>query len=201
MKYFVFYGLPIVALLIALYFLPLQVIIKGKKERENISLEIEINIFFVNLIKFALNQLGKSKSMIFRILCIDLKGKEGQNDFLGKKSDGLNIDIRSINFLDLLQVLKDVLKGTAVDKFYIALRIGMEDAACTAISTGSLWGIVYTSLMPIYNNAKFLYPPEVHITPVYGEEIFEGNLICIFRSRCGNIIINGMRLWYILKGR
>ncbi|MGB9809374.1 MAG: DUF2953 domain-containing protein, partial [Caldanaerobacter sp.] len=186
MKYFVFYGLPVAAFLLVLYFLPLQVKVKGKKEQENISLEIEINIFFVNIIKFALNLLNESRNMTFKVLGINLKGGKGQKSLLGKKTDEFNIDIRRINILDIFQLLKDILKRTTVDKFYIALRIGMEDAACTAISTGSLWGIVYTSLMPLYNNARFLYPPEVHIMPLYGERTFEGNLICIFKSRCGN---------------
>lgn len=200
MKYISF-GLLVFIFLVALYFLPLKVKVKSRKEGGTISLEIEINIFFVKLLRFNLHSFEGSKSSVLKVLGINLNIEKRGKDLYKKSGESLGISAKNMDFFEILRIFKDMLKGTVVYRFYLAIKVGLEDAAYTAILTGSLWGMVYTAIMPFYNNAKFLNPPEVHIMPIYGENRVEGDLICIFKTRCGNIIINGMKLWNNLKGR
>lgn len=193
----------ILIFLILLYFLPLKIKIKANKEEKNISLEIASNIFFVNFLTFKLQKEPEKEEFYFKIFGIQILKSAGTKKLERTKKERKfsTLDIGYKDFFKIIEFLKDVLKDTIVYKFYLNLKIGLEDAAWTAILNGSLWGIIYTALMPIYNNATFTNAPEVYITPYYGQNKLEGNLICIFKITCGNIIINGIKFLGSLNGR
>ncbi|HHW56655.1 MAG TPA: DUF2953 domain-containing protein [Clostridia bacterium] len=199
----------ILIFLILLYFLPLKIKIKVDKEEKNISLEIETNIFFVNFLFIRFSFISGKEELFFRVLGIPFvkrkRTKEAKKKGEKKEDDKYFfsnlLDLEYRDFFKIIDLLKDILRNTVVYKFYLSIKIGLEDAAWTAILSGSLWGIVYTALMPIYNNATFTTLPEVYINPCYGQNMIEGNLICIFRVTCGNIIINGIKFLGSLKGR
>jgi len=193
----------ILIFLILLYFLPLKIKIKANKEEKNISLEIAANIFFVNFLTFKLQKEPEKEELYFKIFGIQILKNAGTKKLERTKKERKfsTLDIGYKDFFKIIEFLKDVLKDTIVYKFYLNLKIGLEDAAWTAILNGSLWGIIYTALMPIYNNATFTNAPEVYITPYYGQNKLEGNLICIFKITCGNIIINGIKFLGSLNGR
>ncbi|MBE3592569.1 MAG: DUF2953 domain-containing protein [Thermoanaerobacter sp.] len=193
----------ILIFLILLYFLPLKIKVKANKEEKNISLEIAANIFFVNFLTFKLQKESEKEKLYFKIFGIQIPKSAGTKKLkrTKKKRKFSTLDIGYKDFFKIIEFLKDVLKDTIVYKFYLNLKIGLEDAARTAILNGTLWGIIYTALMPIYNNATFINAPEVYITPYYGQKKLEGNLICIFKITCGNIIINGIKFLGSLNGR
>ncbi|WP_028991915.1 DUF2953 domain-containing protein [Thermoanaerobacter thermocopriae] len=189
--------------LILLYFVPIKIKLKAYKEEKNISLEITTNIFLVNFLTIKIQKENEKEQLDFKIFGIKMhKSEDAQKlNRLNKEKKFSTLDIRCEDFFKIIEFLKDMLKDAIVHKFYLNIRIGLEDAAWTAILSGFLWGIVYQALMPIYNNATFTAAPEVHITPSYGQNMLEGNLICIFKISCGNIIINGIKFVGSLKGR
>ncbi|MBZ4655659.1 MAG: hypothetical protein JG759_207 [Thermoanaerobacter sp.] len=196
----------ILIFLILLYFLPLKIKIKANKEEKNISLEIVTNIFFVNFLTFKLQKEPEKEELYFKVLGVKILKSTGAKKLERTKKEGKfsALDIEYNDFFKIIELLRDVLKDTVVYKFYLNVKIGLEDAAWTAILSGSLWGVIYTALMPIYNNATFTTAPELYITPCYGQNKLEGNLICIFKITCGNIIINGIKFLEFLgslKGR
>lgn len=193
----------ILIFLILLYFLPLKIRIKANKEEKNISLEIKVNIFSLNFLSFTLQKEPETEKLYLKVLGIQIIKNAGIRKLNKTKKSGkiLTLDMGYKDFLKILGFLKNMLKSTIVYKFYLNLKVGLEDAAWTAILNGSLWGIIYTALMPIYNNATFTNAPEVYIIPYYGRNKLDGNLICIFKITCGNIIINGVKFLGNLKGR
>lgn len=107
----------------------------------------------------------------------------------------------SKNYSTLVNTIFNFLKSIVIYDFNLSVYIGLKDAAHTAIINGFAWIILSIGFMPIYNNSTFLVNPNINIKPIYGNNKLNTNFNCIFKIRCGNIIINGIKLLSSLKWR
>lgn len=81
-----------------------------------------------------------------------------------------------------------------VEEFRWRTRVGVGDAAVTAIITGSLWTIKTTTLALLQGLSPCL-PSNVHleVLPDFEQRRVKVDLSCIFRLNIGHIMIAGLR--------
>jgi hypothetical protein len=94
---------------------------------------------------------SEAKKIWIKVLRINFARSEGQKrERVSTKKPRLPLfDVRKVDFFEILRVLKDMLKGTVVYRLYLNIKIGLENTACTAILTGSLWGWQYSPYVHI----------------------------------------------------
>ena len=141
---------------------------------------------------------GKLKAYI-NVLCFKIKlkkkGKASRKKSSSSKNEEVLFTDKIINMNQKLMAYYDIYVKTSkltkkyfnVKKFVVNITVGTGDAALTAVSAGSLWGIVYNFIGALGN---FLYidNPDVTITPDYNETEFKSDAECIISTRIVYII-------------
>lgn len=83
-----------------------------------------------------------------------------------------------------------------VKKLQIRARIGLGDAADTAIFIGIIWSL-WSLLLPVVQlrleKLSYLAKPSLSIEPVFDKWDFQGQLQCILSLRLGEIIFEGIK--------
>ncbi len=88
----------------------------------------------------------------------------------------------------LLNTLKKYwFKHIKIRELSIMLKLGIYDATLTALTCGTVWAVVGTSLSIIKANLD-LTTKAIEISPVFDKEGFELETSCIINFRLGNII-------------
>ncbi len=72
-------------------------------------------------------------------------------------------------------------------KIHLKIRFGTDDAFATGTLTGLVWAVLY-NLVAVLSRFFRISEPEFEITPIYDEEIFDGEGECIVSFRLVNII-------------
>lgn len=80
-----------------------------------------------------------------------------------------------------------------IEKLEVRLRYSTGEAAATAIAAGAAWWITSVVLPTLNARFVFLHQPQVHVTPVFGPQVFELYLRCIFRIRLGYIMVKRIK--------
>lgn len=89
--------------------------------------------------------------------------------------------------------VKYIIKKTRVDLFKWYTRLGLDDAAATAITTGILWSLKSSVCCLLSANTQ----PQnilINVVPDYSMPVFETEIHCIIRIKIANIIIAGFRI-------
>lgn len=73
-------------------------------------------------------------------------------------------------------------------------RIGIGDAAATAVVTGILWGLQSSALGFVARYFDWRAKPELNVQPQYNRVMFNTELKCIAKIRLGNAIGAAIRL-------
>ncbi|HBS58018.1 MAG TPA: hypothetical protein DEA44_01985 [Firmicutes bacterium] len=81
------------------------------------------------------------------------------------------------------------------ERFYWVSRIGLEDAAETAVLVGGCWAIKsYIASALWHRHCCAETRPFIRVLPVYNQQVFHTDFECIFSIRLGHIIGAGIRL-------
>ena len=107
-----------------------------------------------------------------------------------------SIEKDALSFGEKIELLVTVFKTTAklagryvtIKDLKLAISVGTGDAASTAVGTGILWAAVY-NLIGIVGRIIPIDSHSVEISPDYGEENYQADGVCIFKSRVAYIII------------
>jgi|GEM_PF-629906 len=80
-----------------------------------------------------------------------------------------------------------------IEKLEVRLRYSTGEAAVTGIAAGAAWWILTSVLAFLNARFVFLQKPQIQVAPVFGPEVFELYLHCIFRIRLGQIMIKRIK--------
>ncbi|MEW9671057.1 DUF2953 domain-containing protein [Ammoniphilus sp. 3BR4] len=103
---------------------------------------------------------------------------------------------------DLQEVAKFVLSKFKCERFEWYTRVGVGDAASTAMVTGLFWGVKTTLVGAITRYIALRTTPRINVVPAYYTTEMDTRFLCIFRYRIGNSIIAVVRILFkLIKGR
>lgn len=96
---------------------------------------------------------------------------------------------------DYSDFMRWVTSGVRFQRFYWVTRIGLEDAAATAVLTGGCWAVKSCIAASLWHrHCCSDAGPVIQVIPVYNQEVFHTDFECIFSVRLGHIIGAGIRL-------
>jgi hypothetical protein len=96
------------------------------------------------------------------------------------------------DYADFMRWVTDKIR---FERFYWVTRIGLDDAALTAITVGMLWSIKSYIVATLWHkHCCTRAKPVVRVLPAYNREEFHMDFECIFSVRLGHIIGAGIRL-------
>jgi Protein of unknown function (DUF2953) len=98
------------------------------------------------------------------------------------------------------KIIRHFLKKVQVKQFEWRSRIGMGNAAHTAVLVGSCWAIKGSIIGLLTAALHFRVMPVSSITPDFQEEKAETAIVCILRFRIGQAIVTGIKLLRYWKG-
>lgn len=106
---------------------------------------------------------------------------------------------RNIKKIHLLyeKPMNYILSKTNIKYLNWETKIGLDDAAFTAIAAGIIWTLKSNVLSFISSK---IVPKSInlYVTPSYSKTIFEMNFDCIIRMKIANIIIAGAKILAVL---
>ncbi len=111
------------------------------------------------------------------------------------------IDLFNSNKIMIYEMSKSIKKSIVIRKLRLNIDEGFNDAAFTSIVYGIINSVIYTLIVPVYCNIKFLSKPFISINPHFGENILKSDFDCILDFRYGNIIVNGIKFLKNFKRR
>lgn len=91
-------------------------------------------------------------------------------------------------------------KYAKIKSISLRMKIGAGDAPSTAISTGIMWGQVYT-LIGIIGSIMYIDNHDVDVTPVYNETVLSIDGECIIKSRIVYIIFIAITILIKINSR
>ncbi len=91
-------------------------------------------------------------------------------------------------------------KYAKIKSICLRMKLGVGDAPSTAISTGIMWGQVYT-LIGIIGSIMYIDNHDVEITPVYNESVLSLDGECIIESRIVYIIFIAITILIKINSR
>lgn len=186
-------GILIIIFLIVLL-VPFYISIKLERKKEHDHIQIKF-LFLKGYLNFKidipfLDITEKDNNFFIKIL----KKKKGR-----KKEEVISIKkvIENINeykkYTYILSRIQNYLtKKVKIKKIIWKTKLGLDDAAITAILTGTLWSIKNNILFFVTNCYK-TKEVKVDITPYFNEKVFEIHFNCIIRIKMVYIIVAGLK--------
>jgi hypothetical protein len=103
------------------------------------------------------------------------------------------------NAKPLQKLTKQLFKTITCKKITWSTELGFNNAAYTAIATGSLWALKNSIYQNIKQNVILKDPtPSLLVKPHFGGAYLNTNLACIFQIKLGHIIITGLKVMVLL---
>jgi len=181
-------------------FFPFYISIKLKRKKENDKIQVNF-LLFKGLIKFGyeipfidiINKKGKTS--------LEVQNKkevgEGEND-INKKKNIVSVE-KLIDIIDEIYENKHIIisihnylyKKIEITKLNLETKIGLGDAALTAVSTGIVWSLKSTLISCILNLKK-IKNINLEVVPAYNNTTLEIYLDCIIKLKIVYIIIAGI---------
>ena len=95
---------------------------------------------------------------------------------------------------------KEILRIFDVEYILVKSKLGVEDAALTAVVSGMLYG-AYGSLLAVLGNYAQLKNVSINVYPVYNKFYFDLSVQCILKIKKANAIKEIFRFifWFIKK--
>jgi len=96
--------------------------------------------------------------------------------------------------------LLKTLRHVRCTKIYWKTRVGVGDAADTALTAGMVWGLKTSLLGFLFRFIKLDAAPELAVVPHFNEYKFFTEVTCLAKIRFYHILLAGLRLfWRIVK--
>lgn len=176
--------LSVLALCLAVcLFVKIRLIVNFVKPRDGKSkAEVRLELFSGRVIKKLDNVVDKAAHAEHK------KGEDQKYDKLSfsQKVKKYYPVFRRIRYTWLKSKAK-VRKNIFAEKLELNVTFGLEDADQTGIATGSMWAAAYNVIAFAANFVR-ITEPQIHINPVYDEELCEADGECIVTFRIVNII-------------
>jgi len=180
-------SLGIIAIIVLLLFLPLRIVFSYHEK------VLSTKIFILGIRVFKHSPKPKDK-----------KDKKKENPDETVKKAEKNVGKLGERVRHYASVSK---KATTLARKYakiknisLRMKIGVGDAPSTAISTGIMWGQVYT-LIGIIGSIMYIDNHNVEITPVYDESVLSLDGECIIESRIVYIIFIAITILIKINSR
>lgn len=178
---FLYFVLIILLIITFILFVPINVRISyGKK----IVLDISIMRFkfnFSNFIKNKNNKKSKSSNKKFKI------NSNNKFSLFNKKNILKKLELLSKILLITKDTIKKIVKNISFKKFKLIVKIGLSNAADTAIKYGQASAFLYPLLAiikEVFNPQNFV----VNVAPDFLDEKVEVDFECEFRGNIFNMI-------------
>lgn len=166
--------------------------------RIEISLKIENGHNEAFMIVHALGGIVRKKIFINTKPGVDRTSLSGSGEPSSQGETAISAEIVSLIREVLVKARQNapyfkILRGKArVEDFEVRARLGIGDAAHTALLCGSLISLLHIALSYLQNRYYF-EKKRVDITPVFDREIFRLHFNCIIALKLRYIIIAGMQ--------
>ncbi|HLR34378.1 MAG TPA: DUF2953 domain-containing protein [Tissierellales bacterium] len=164
----------LIAILLIILFLPINIKIKFNNENRS-KLVVKITLL-KDLINLPVSFKNKDKN--------SSKNKE-KNNYL----DNIFLNKKYIIYF---------LKKSKVLQFKWTTIVGFNNAATTAISTGTLWSIKY-NVVAFFFRDKPIEDFFINVVPEFNKNKFNTEVICIIKTKVVHIIIIG--LWILIRNK
>lgn len=100
----------------------------------------------------------------------------------------------------ILPIIKNLIGKIYWHKTELQLLLGFEDAAHTAMLAASVNIAAKSSLAVLYSHSKgYKKYPLIDVRPLFGQKSVAASADCIFSMRMGDIIINGIRIFMVIR--
>lgn len=99
--------------------------------------------------------------------------------------------------------LMSTLKRTHCSQISWITKVGLDDAAETAIATGMIWGLKTSILGVLFNHIQLEAQPQLAVVPHFNQPQFKTSFDCIIMIRLGYAMLAGLHLLvriYKVKG-
>lgn len=191
-----------------------KVIIEYKKSEENDHIHLELQFLFgLIVLKFDLPVL--KMTTFLEGASVKMKASsETEATEPAQVQGGFFLSPRKVKKLlefinriklrahDLQEVAKFTLSKFKCEQFEWYTRVGVGDAASTAMVTGLFWGVKTTLIGVITRYITLRTTPRINVVPAYYSTEVDTRFLCIFRYRIGNSIIAVVRILFkLIKGR
>ncbi|QJW48474.1 DUF2953 domain-containing protein [bacterium BFN5] len=96
--------------------------------------------------------------------------------------------------------MHSIIKSIYCEKFYWKTTFGLEDAAATAILSGTLWSVKAMILTFLQKRTNFKTRPVIRVQPIFDQNKIEVDFQCIFSIKLGNLI-NASKFIFLSKDK
>ncbi|SFJ75324.1 DUF2953 domain-containing protein [Thermoflavimicrobium dichotomicum] len=202
MKFFLWVGMILVALLIILPFTSVRIELLFKWENENDRGEVKIRALFgLVRLRFTLPQLDWAG--IDRGLKVSLAEETNdtspKKEIIGKKTIQRGKEmVREL--LDQIDGLKEILRWffskVTCEKWVWITSVGTGDAAEAGFLTGIVWTLKSMLIGWISPYIRWQKAPELHVEPLFYREAVGMTFHSIIRFRLGHAILAIKRLYW-----
>lgn len=191
----------VLAILILLYFMPIVVNMKVKKDNENDKITIGIRTFYGLLklnseipfleivfkdgrpgLRYKIEVGNKKRSKLLARLTKIMNVREGENVYNTYRR----------NKYIVTPIIKYITGKTKISSFNLKLGLGTGDAAATGILYGVTW-IVLGNIMAFTSSYLNVYEPKVAVIPIFSKVQLSIDFSCIISLKLGHIINAGIR--------
>ncbi|SNR87239.1 Protein of unknown function [Anaerovirgula multivorans] len=206
-NYFIFAIVLLMGLIVVLSFLNIKIEVRVIREDNNDEVNVSISL---------LNDLLKYRMVIpfidifngyNNLLKAHMHGQAevGDDNALADHAEEKGFNLNEMKILiekaevlyrNYHNIISYVMKKIIISKVQWETKIGVEDAAGTAILTGALWGIK-SSIILFFKNKFNLNNIYVNVTPYYVSKKFAMTFNCIVTLKIGYIINTGIKLFLI----
>ncbi len=199
----------IIILIFLLLFLPFYINLKICKQEKDDNIEIRF-MFIKGLINIKvklpfIETVNMEDGLAFKILEKFESGKKEKN--VSSKKDIITLE----NIIEKIEKIKEyhekfsdaiyyINDSISITKMFWETRLGLGDAALTAVVSGGIWSIKGL-FFSFFLKDKEIKNPKINVIPEFNKKTFDIDFDCIIKMRLVYIIIAGIKvLKAILKG-
>lgn len=183
--------------------------INYKRIDENDRIEMSLRLFGIKLLSTVVDVANLTikdkkpviKYEIHKAFILKFPKKTGEKKMFSFHDISRMSNLLYSNKNVIYETSLNIKKSIVIRKFNLNIKEGFNDAALTSILYGIINSVVYTIVVPIYCNIRFLNKPSISISPYFGRNILESNFNCILDFRYGNIIVNSIKFIKNFKRR
>ncbi|AFK86898.1 MULTISPECIES: DUF2953 domain-containing protein [Thermoanaerobacterium] len=180
-----------------------------KRIDENDRVELSLKIFGIRLMNVVVDIVNFTlkdnrpviKYEVHKAFFLKFPQKSEKRKMLSLHDVHRIIDLFNSNKIMIYEMSKSIKRSIVIRKLRLNIDEGFNDAAFTSIVYGIINSVIYTLIVPVYCNIKFLTKPYISINPHFGENILKSDFDCILDFRYGNIIVNGIKFLKNFKRR
>ena len=208
MKWVLFVGLLLIALLVLIIITKIKVVFRYQHAHTNDELVLKLSAWFGLLrytVKVPVIQVDADSASV------KVKEEQGTSDetkqeenmrFTPKELIHFLQDIKSMleHVVNFHKIVRKFLRKVQVKQFEWCSVVGMGDAAHTGVAVGGCWTLKSAIIGLLTNYLHFRVMPIYSITPDFQNHRAEIYISCIFQFRIGQAILTGIKMLRYWKG-